>query len=519
MKKYLPLLALMLIPVITVAQSSHPYSDVITLEMFGGGPSCDPDLDGTINIADRDDWLDNSPAMSAALTYLQNNRQDSVGRIYIPSGCYWFEETVDIDRPVYIEGSYRGHWGGTRLFFDNDVMGFSVWGDTTTSRENANGTTLENLRIQSRGGTSTAAHGVQIGTRMYMKNVLIEDFPGNGLMAWCDTVGAGAPDGLNSDTLTHSNCNNSNFFQSEFVTNKQWGVYMKDNDSNASEFYSCNFQGNDSGDIYEDSFLGNSYYGGHITSDNGQKGGDCDDPYVAGDEVVANEYCSVFGDSSSNRSMFYGMYTEGSGEWRLDRPAAVMGNTHGGEALYKGTMTGMTGADLTGGYIDFYNKTSTTSVRLGQGITGDAWAAFGVHPESNHPNLSNGTDYIRFGANPEFDSGLQGQFDGMYGWCLGNTRADCFHFIAGTDSVSTDAQDGDASYFLKTDTWIKGRLWLGNNGTNETTANKLIFDICDDAAPTTTTAHTQGSICYNTGTSTHAAWVLNGSTWQSWARN
>lgn len=490
--------------------NGNPTRFVTDARFWGMRASCDADNDGTLDTGNKSNWFDNSAAMANALSYYAQF-PDNIGKIEFPTGCFYFASTIDLDSPMFIVGDALGQAGGTRFVFNTDVLGIHVWGDTTTARANASGTVLKNLRLHSLGGTDQEAHGIRQGTRMEVYNVVIQAFPGNGLMAWCDINGT--QDEMNGLALTHSNCNNSTWYNTEFVVNKHWGVYMKGGDSNGTEFFGCNFQGNDSGDIYEESFLGNSYYGYHVTSDNSQQGGDCDDPWVAGDETASGKYCSVQAcevAGAGNRSFFYGGYTEGSGTWRLYSGCSVIGNTSGGN--FVGSGLGMLGNVIKQGTLEADNVTSSVSFHLGDWLADD-WGLYAVEPASNHPHLRT-TDYIRFGAYPFEDN----EFAAMYGYCQGNTKAQCYHLIA-TGTTAGFSTDEDADHFKVGDQWFRGRIWVGNSATNNATSQKLAIDVCDGSPPSDATNHPEGSVCFNVSTSTHVGWILKGSTWESWGHD
>lgn len=101
------------------------------------------------------------------------------------SGTYNFARTIDVIRPVVMQGAAGGPWVvPTRLLFPAGVDGIELHSyasyNGTPGFNRADGAIVRNFRVTAN-GQSTVRHGVIIHTASQIENLQIENFRGNGV--------------------------------------------------------------------------------------------------------------------------------------------------------------------------------------------------------------------------------------------------------------------------------------------------------------------------------------------------
>jgi hypothetical protein len=123
-------------------------------------------------------------------------------------GDYFFHSTLDVIRPLWIEG-IGGSWNHPRTVFKfpKGKHGIYIHGDTIDLSLNAGSAGISNIRVDAL-GMSTVAHGVVVEAMCNLSHMLIDFFRGNGLH-----VLASAPSGnanlFRFDSVSVQHCGSS----------------------------------------------------------------------------------------------------------------------------------------------------------------------------------------------------------------------------------------------------------------------------------------------------------------------
>lgn len=210
----------------------------------------------------------NSAAMSALLQAIAAAGRCSVR---FPRGVFWFASTIELSTGrITLEGPASMGGEGAELKFPTGVTGIRVHGPLTsgadtkdpTAHASAAGSLIRHLTLRgafSTSGIEAEAHGIQLRDDARIENVLVTRFEGDGIHAAASTgaaSGANPPYGnVNKSVLTDvtvSQCRNGMFFN---------GL-----DSNACTIVAANCASNRQWGIWDSSFLGNTYLGGHVST-------------------------------------------------------------------------------------------------------------------------------------------------------------------------------------------------------------------------------------------------------------
>lgn len=415
---------------------------------------CDPNEDGILVPGNQGSWTDYLPLYQEISNQLNELCYTNGGVIQFGAGCYYFSGPIDVENAVTITGVSGIGMGATRLVFTEDSVGVHTY--------NKGGAILRNVFLQSLGGSSLNAHGLHIESRTHTENVTVRWFPANGLEAKCD-INANPP----------SNCNLSSFYNSDFVGNGGWGIHADDGDANAMVFYGGNISSNYTGEILEESFQGNRYFGVHIASPYAQVAIDADN-------------------SLNNRSQFVGLYVEHPAVVRLGKYTAVMGNTGGG--VFSGYGLLLDDNIVRNGDMSFDDKNGKTTMTIGDSNGTSGW---GIAEFYNQADA--GQHRLQFGWKPMGYT----MFEGWWGWCQQNLGSLCSLMFASNRVTGPGEARGQV--------WVRSQMFLGA-GEASHSQQRIQFDVCDTAPSHVPVGP---AICWNVSTSSVVGWRFDGSTWSS----
>jgi hypothetical protein len=215
--------------------------------------------------------LDFTPILERAIEAVSTDRgRDGAGvsEICLPPGRYPFASTVDIKHTVVIRGAGGG--GGlatddfaTILSFPVNTAGLIVdryntlgYATLATPTTGGDGSVIENLAIVSAGGSNPDANGVWLRARAVIRDVNVENFPGNQVRIVATGGSGGATEG------------NANEWRLDNVNVRSaigdWGLFVAGGDANAGTATAVGVLDSGGGGICECSFLGNNYDGVHV---------------------------------------------------------------------------------------------------------------------------------------------------------------------------------------------------------------------------------------------------------------
>jgi len=231
----------------------------------------------------------NTVAITALMNTLAARRsvygasvENGVERVLIPYGIYWFGDAgagvaIEITSTIILEGHSSSLGNAAPILkFPAGVTGIRVQGEQTSGaltkdgaqHNGAQGTTLRNLSLTGSFTTTEAeAHGVVARTTIRCVGVLCRNFQGDGFHVFGST---GAASGANPP---YGNVNECSFLNCAANGNRN-GLYFKGTDANACTIIGFHAQANRQAGIYDSSFLGNSYFGGQLTSNGTSAGND-----------------------------------------------------------------------------------------------------------------------------------------------------------------------------------------------------------------------------------------------------
>lgn len=194
----------------------------------------------------KTDGTDCSTAMSnclAAIPGVGVGNDNSV--ITVPPGNYTFNSTITWNKNVDIIGLGGGIYTsmGTKFSFGIDVQGMKFFRE-----DGVDNIKISNIWLKGAYTGQNDAHGLWHNCRLNTNNITIQGFGGDGFFP--DTSNTG-----NADSGAHYNL--------YVIENLGHGIHPKGQDSNNINFYNYFTNANGKSNIYDDSFLGNNYYGGH----------------------------------------------------------------------------------------------------------------------------------------------------------------------------------------------------------------------------------------------------------------
>lgn len=328
-----------------------------------------------VQAGDDDVYVDTEFAAALADSAAQGG-----AALHFPAGRYNFQSGIDLDQKIRIHGDGSGLYGGglTRFSMQNDGHGW------LTNHPSTQGGIIEGIMITGDGDYSGVAHGLVMRSRMTLRDIHIRDFSTGNCLYVTATGGA------QQSSFNYGNANNFRIDNAllQYCVN---GLVIDGADTNAGLITGFDFRQNDEWGAIDDSFLFNTFIGGHF----GYNG---------------TGPIKTVGDSQI--TVLVSPYNEGAKLADLENKTLVLGGNLGstGGHHYKAGEQDVFGIDDNG------NGTETRHTALGMKVIGDGdhgqgWR-LGTWDDGEHSiiyrhaNLANRTP-LRFTTNlSEFD--LQG---------------------------------------------------------------------------------------------------------------
>lgn len=353
----------------------------------------------------RDDNQDDAPAFQAMINFM------SEGDIaQLSAGSYRLLSPIVIDKTITMRGVEHPHFlqPASFLHFAASVAGIEVRVKST----------LEDLYLNSDGGTGAEHHGIFARGSVRIAGCRIDDFPGHGIAIDSST----ALDG------TEFNCNHWEIHTTRIVGNGGHGLFINGPRSNAGLALKVDSRGNTGNGVFESSFLGNTFVACH-TSGNAR-----------GYETDPN--------SNVQRSIFIGCYAEhDQGASIINYPARQFG----GDGQWTGTGLAV-GADCSAGraaeFFNLHDPTNRVEFAIGGNTSpqGGYATIYGFKCRDNGPRGDARQYHKQFIRN-----GTPGGFGNWFVLRLGNTF----------DAV-VDAESGENARDTSGQVLGHGQKWLPN---------------------------------------------------------
>lgn len=184
--------------------------------------------------------------------------------IYIPNGVYYMGQTIQLKASVHLfgDGSGRQWSGAATLKFPVDTVGIVINGPDTlggtlepVATGNGGASLIEGIQFTSTLGFNASAHGIWIRSRVVIRNVIVNNFGGNGihLVASVGSTNPAEKGNANSwviDTVTVGNVGGN-------------GIYVSGSDVNAGVCRMLDVSEAHLWGVRDDSFLGNTWIACH----------------------------------------------------------------------------------------------------------------------------------------------------------------------------------------------------------------------------------------------------------------
>jgi hypothetical protein len=248
----------------------------LTLEMFGG---------------DGDGGIANDTALAELMAFIAAEDRNRDGWIYrgarrilFPGREYGFDAGIELKSTVQMLGYSGGMAGGisTKLVFPASSHGIRVNRHDTlgesgaiASTTGADGSIIQGFYIEGGAGSpSIFKAGIHLRARAVVRDCVLVNFAGAGILIWGESGGADA---------TYGNANNWRVESVRLGQNKYSGLYVQGGDSNAGVGMMIDATQNARYGIEDRSFLGNTYIACHVDANGlGTAGG------VASTSVVSD---------------------------------------------------------------------------------------------------------------------------------------------------------------------------------------------------------------------------------------
>lgn len=262
----------------------------------------------SLGILPTNTGVENADAWDAAIAALDPENK-SMGALWVfGNGIYNFSRTLKLTRQMIIEGvAGKDSAYGTRFVFPPSTTGLHVTGYGDPLGSGA-WSVVRNVRVSGSAGDDNA-HGILIQRTCLLDHMFVEDFGGNGIH-----IEASHEDLQNANGWSLRDVNSGN--------NLGHGLYVAGTDANAGNAIGCDFSGNHGWGIWDESDLGNYYFGCHIDTE-------------LPDGVGLGAITALSPTSSMANNVFVGTYIE-NGPVNLGAQSLFLGGFHGGTFIGEG---------------------------------------------------------------------------------------------------------------------------------------------------------------------------------------
>jgi hypothetical protein len=185
---------------------------------------------------------DNSKLLQQMIDYFPVGYTPS---IYIPTGNYFFNKTITIERrPVHLFGDNGTIFSpfSSRLTFAAGQTGFIISRGGTSTQESI----LERLLIVSAGRTGVQTDGIAVRARVTLRDITVKGFSNNGFGFW-----ANMEEGNDASGSLVEKCHS--------LENGNDGFFLGRTDANAITVIASDARDNGRYGFNDDSFLGNTF--------------------------------------------------------------------------------------------------------------------------------------------------------------------------------------------------------------------------------------------------------------------
>lgn len=418
-----------------------------------------------------DNATDNITAFQNAIDACEMAFAPNRGRsLFVPSGQYYFSQTIRITNRINIIGDHGSSaGGGTYLRFAASKTGiyigtgsgvdgsFSTISQLTLVGGGGSSVTAEGTSTQDTTNVSTmntlyaSAHGVHLNAQATLHEVFVTGFAGNGFHVYAnfDVVGTSA--------------NTSAFYTCYAYANSGNGFHFQGPDSNACTTIRASSTDNGGWGIFEGSFLGNFHGGAHV--DSNTSGGFTTDS------------------NPNNYSVFSGCYVEPGQTCAVSAPAMIVGGHHNG---------------TLGDSVAQLGKVFNTDIEIRPDARSD-------QPGATRDRILLGVDGDAFYYDPADTSEVPLRIKyytsasgyGQNGWFTLN--------VGNTDSDNPIAVSGENAAETRSLCWLLNGTYLGNGGARGFTSYRLMPSELPNAAANTVTAQgtRQGDFFFQGATGTN----------------
>lgn len=216
-------------------------------------------VDGTVSITGAGTLLDYYPAFNRIQALVTN---DKGALIQLPEGDLGMSATFNMWKKLHIRGTNSGSdpaTATTRLLWNKNMTGIRSWtggaevGYPGPALFSSTYACIEDVGIFCLDGSTASGHGIHMGSALRLNRVNVQNFGEDGVHILAANAGQGS--------MLGNNANQWYISDSIIRSNKGNGLYVGDADANAGVAIMILAGNNGGWDVYDRSFLGNTYIG------------------------------------------------------------------------------------------------------------------------------------------------------------------------------------------------------------------------------------------------------------------
>ncbi len=190
--------------------------------------------------AKGDGAFDNLDVINNVIDYLTAG-----GTMLVPEGVFYISDTITITKRL----NFTGTGGGSYLTINSVFKWPNVKG-MVFRQANADNSRIANILFRGTWGADNEADGLTTDCRIIVNNFAAQGWQGNGI-----TI----------DSSVSGNADSALYTDVALVENRGHGLYLTGGDSNNNQFSNIFTNANGKSNIYDNSFLGNTYINCHTS--------------------------------------------------------------------------------------------------------------------------------------------------------------------------------------------------------------------------------------------------------------